>query len=92
MASVSDETNLEVRLPHDHKMLIEEAAELSGQTVDSFIVSTVVEAARRAVDANQRIRLSDRDRDRFLELLENPPEPNDRLKQAAQWHKEHIVR
>jgi len=92
MATVSDETSLEVRIGLDGKSLIEEAAELSGQTVDSFIASSVMEAARRTIDANQRIRLSNRDRDRFLELLENPPEPNDRLKQAAQWHKEHVVR
>jgi hypothetical protein len=30
--------------------------------------------------------LSDRDRDRFLELLENPPAPNAALKRAARKH------
>ena len=32
--------------------------------------------------------LSDADRDRFLELLENPPAPNAALKRAAQSHAE----
>ena len=31
--------------------------------------------------------LSDRDRDQFLELLANPPEPNEALKAAAARHK-----
>jgi hypothetical protein len=30
--------------------------------------------------------LSDRDRDRFLELLDNPPKPNAALRQAAARH------
>ena len=30
--------------------------------------------------------LSDRDRDRFLDLLDNPPGPNEALKRAAQKH------
>ncbi len=33
--------------------------------------------------------LSDADRDRFLELLENPPAPNAALKRAAQKHADH---
>jgi uncharacterized protein (DUF1778 family) len=32
--------------------------------------------------------LSDADRDRFLELLENPPAPNAALKLAAEKHAE----
>ena len=32
---------------------------------------------------------SDRDRDRFLELLENPPEPNTALCRALAEHRDH---
>lgn len=32
--------------------------------------------------------LSDRDRDFFLQLLENPPEPNEALKNALRLHQE----
>lgn len=32
--------------------------------------------------------LSDRDRDRFLDLLDNPPSANDALKRAARKHAE----
>jgi Protein of unknown function (DUF1778) len=36
--------------------------------------------------------LSDRDRDRFLALLDEPPRPNEALKKAAGKHKRHIRR
>jgi uncharacterized protein (DUF1778 family) len=35
--------------------------------------------------------LSDRDRDIFLEELETPSEPNEKLKNAAKRHKEMII-
>ena len=37
------------------------------------------------------ITLSDRDRDIFLEALETPPEPNEKLREAAKRHKEMII-
>jgi uncharacterized protein (DUF1778 family) len=91
MATVSHEDVLNVHLSAEQKNLVEEAAAMSEQAVDSFAASALVEAARRVMVAQRVIRLSDRDRDRFLELLDNPPEPGVRLKQAAEWHKENVV-
>lgn len=34
-------------------------------------------------DEESRTPLTDRDRDRFLDMLDNPPEPNDALRNAA---------
>ena len=75
MASVSQGISLEVRLTADQKNLIEEAAALSGQPVAEFAASSAVETARRVVDGHRAIRLSNRDRDKLLELLDNPPKP-----------------
>jgi uncharacterized protein (DUF1778 family) len=91
MATVSVDATLEVRLSTEDKNLIEEAAVLSGKAVADFAVSTLVENARRLVDAQRPIRLSNRDRDRLLELLDNPPKPGPRLLRAAQQHKENIA-
>ena len=45
------------------------------------------------MDKNTEIKpLSDRDRDSFLDALENPPEPNEKLKQAAKRHKEMVIK
>ncbi len=90
--AVRQESSLEVRLSADEKKLIEEAAALSEQPVGDYTVSTLVESARRLVDGHRPIRLSSRDRDRLLELLDNPPKPGERLLRAAQQHKENIIR
>ena len=36
--------------------------------------------------------LSDADRDAFLDALANPPEPNDRLRAAAERHRNQVLR
>ncbi len=92
MATVSQGISLEVRLTADQKNLIEEAAALSGQPAAEFAASSAVETARRVVDGHRPIRLSNRDRDKLLELLDNPPKPGARLMRAAQQHKENIIR
>ena len=51
--------------------------------VTSFILRNVLPAARDIVDRSERIRLSERDAARVLELLENPPEPTAALLAAA---------
>jgi len=48
-----------------------------------FIVRTAVEAAQAVIDASERIKLSERDSLRVLDLLENPPAPNEKLLAAA---------
>ena len=51
--------------------------------VTSFIMRTVLPAAREVMDRAERIVLSERDTVRVLELLENPPRPTPALKAAA---------
>jgi|APSaa5957512576_1039674.scaffolds.fasta_scaffold237468_1 hypothetical protein len=40
---------------------------------------------------DKNIVLSDRDRDSLLDALETPPEPNEKLKEAAKRHKEMVI-
>lgn len=88
MATVSQDSNLEIRLNPDQRNLIEEAASLAGEPLTSFAAAMLVEGARRVIDGLGVIRLSDRDWDLFLKLLDDPPEPNDYLKRAAQRYQE----
>lgn len=73
MAIGSQDINLEIQISADQKSLIEEAAALSGLPVTSFTASAAIEAARRIVAGHRTIRLSSRDWDHFLNLLDNPP-------------------
>jgi uncharacterized protein (DUF1778 family) len=90
MATVSDDSKLEFQISADHKKLIEDAAQLSGQSVTSFAVSTLVEVARELLSGHQIIHLSGRDSDLFLKLLDEAPEPNERLRRAAAHYKENV--
>lgn len=86
MATIAQNKRLDVRLPEGNKKLIEQAAGLLGQTVSAFTVTILVREAEQIVERFGMLRLSDRDRDAFLSALDNPPEPNARLRRAAKEH------
>ncbi len=80
---------LDVRLPGRLKDLIQEAAEMSGQTMSDFVISTLRESARQIVHQERLTVISDRDRDIFLKMLDADAKPNQALRQAAKWYKKH---
>ena len=85
MATVArNDARINVRLPSELKQTIEEAASALGQTVSEFAISTVVREARQVLYNAQITRLTNRDRDRFLEALDAADaRPNTALKAAA---------
>lgn len=66
---------------------LEQAAELSGATVNQFVVQTAFLEAQRVIERESVIRLSQKDSRRVLDLLDNPPKPNKRLKDAVKKFK-----
>jgi uncharacterized protein (DUF1778 family) len=70
---------IDLRLRADLKRLLEEAAELSAQTVAGFVTSTVVERAKSVVESARRVRLGRADAEAFLAALERPVDLNDSL-------------
>lgn len=86
-----DTTRLDIRLQPDTKKLIQQAAALRNQSVTQFVVSTLTAAADNAVAEHSRTVLSDRDRDLFLKLLDDPPEPNAALRKAAKSYRKQRV-
>ncbi|MBX3243128.1 MAG: DUF1778 domain-containing protein [Acidobacteria bacterium] len=78
---------LNFRLPAKIKKRVEDAAVLSGVTVSDFAVAALVSSADAVLRQQEERKLSDRDRDLFLNLLETPPKPNKALKKAAQKYK-----
>ncbi len=61
---------------------LNEAAELSGTTLNSFVVHAALKEARRVIDREKTIYMSNRDAAMLLDLLDNPPEPNAALTRA----------
>jgi uncharacterized protein (DUF1778 family) len=66
---------------------LEQAAELLGSTVNQFVVQTAYQEAQRVIERETIIRLSQRDARKVLALLDNPPKPNKRLKDAVKAFK-----
>jgi uncharacterized protein (DUF1778 family) len=82
-AKARDE-RLEARISRDQKALFQRAAELQGRTLTDFVIASVHDAAIRAIEDAETIRLTTKDSRAFAEALLNPREPSARLKTAAQ--------
>src|SRR5205823_2289340 len=66
---------------------LEQAAELLGATVNQFVVQTAYVEAQRVIERESVIRLSQKDAHKVLALLDHPPKPNKRLKDAVKTFK-----
>jgi len=92
MPTTSNDARINVRLSSDLKQLVEEAAVTVGQTVSDFTISTLVREARQVISDAQITRLSNRDRDTFLAVLDSADtKPNDALKTAARRYKKRMA-
>jgi uncharacterized protein (DUF1778 family) len=69
---------------------LEQAAELTGSTVNQFLVQSAYQEAQRLVERESVIRLSQADARKVLALLDNPPKPNKRLIEAAKAYKKNV--
>jgi len=89
MAQVIDEPRKRItaRVSKSVRNTLEQAAELLGANVNQFIVQTAYMEAQRVIERESVIRLSQRDAQKVLSLLDNPPKPNKRLKQAVRQFK-----
>lgn len=82
MPSAATTARLEARISFDLHATIKRAAELQGRTLTDFVVSTLQDAAHRAVEQAEIIRMSLDDQASFAQALLNPPEPTPALKRA----------
>jgi uncharacterized protein (DUF1778 family) len=81
------DSRLDFRLNRQVKDVIERAAAVSGQSVSDFAVSALYRTAKEVLEKEQTTRLSSRDRDLFLALLDSDAKPNEALKRAARRYK-----
>ena len=86
--SATQDARLNFRLPADLKETIEEAAAQLGQSMTDFAVSTLVQNAREVIEQHNVTRLSSRDRDVFIKMLDDvDAKPNATLAAAARRYK-----
>ncbi len=82
MPTPTSTARLEARISTDLHSMIKRAAELQGRTMTDFVVSAMQEAAQRAIEQAEVIRLSLADQECFAQALLSPPQPAPALKRA----------
>lgn len=77
---------LEARISTDLHAMLKRAAEIQGRTMTDFVVAAVQDAAQRAIEQAEVVRLSLADQKRFADALLSPPRPSAALKRAMARH------
>ena len=80
--AIAKQDRIGARVPRDVYETLCRAAELTGATVNQFLVQSALKEAQAVIEREEIIRLSPRDWNWLLELIENPPKPNTKLKSA----------
>ena len=81
-AAADKQDRIGARVPREVYETLCRAAELTGATVNQFLVQAALKEAQEVIEREEVIRLSPRDWNWLLELMDNPPRPNARLKAA----------
>ena len=90
-AEAPAEARLSLRIDPELKELIETAAAHTGQTVSSYAISTLVRDARRVIEDQHTTYVSERDWEILMDLVDNPPPPNEALIRAMRHHQEFVT-
>jgi uncharacterized protein (DUF1778 family) len=83
-------SRLEARISPEALAIVRRAAEIQGRSVSDFVVAAAQDAAARAIEENQILRLSVEDQRAFAEAMISPPEPAAALRRAFRRHSELI--
>lgn len=78
---------LPLRISPEDKEVLSKAAALVAEPVSAYVLRPAIERARKELEANRNTTLSESDFNKLLDALENPPEPTDLFKEAAELHK-----
>ncbi len=81
---------MHLRLDAKTKRKLERAAAYEETSVTDFVLATAVAAAERVIDSHEKIALSAKDWEVFHDALIDPPEPNEKLREAARRYRERV--
>jgi uncharacterized protein (DUF1778 family) len=81
-------SRIDLRVTQEQKELLERAASLKGISLSAYTLLHILPVAQKEIDTHERLVLSDRDRDLFMSVMENPPELKGKLKSAIAQYKE----
>ncbi|HEV2517557.1 MAG TPA: DUF1778 domain-containing protein [Devosia sp.] len=81
-AAVNDNKRMNLRVSPETKAKLVHAAALRNTDLTNFVTQTALREAEAVIEAAEVVRLTAREHARVLELLENPPKPNAKLRAA----------
>ena len=81
--AVEDNSRMSLRIRAEEKAVLLRAVVLKHTDLTDFVIRHALRAAKAVIEEADRVHLSERDSLRVLELLENPPAPNAKLRAAA---------
>ncbi len=81
--SAAREERIELRVSDDFKNLFTRAAEISGISINTFILESVRERAMHIIDQHERIILNNQARDMLLNAISTRSAPGKALRRAA---------
>lgn len=80
---IENNDRMSLRIASQDKSLIMRAAALEHTNLTEFVVRNAVSIAQKIITDNERKELTKKESLQVLELLDNPPAPNDKLMKAA---------
>ena len=84
MAIQVKNSRIDIRLDPKDKETLEYAASLKRISLSSYILSAAIEMARKDIEKEGAVILSNQQRDELLKLLDNPPELTEALRKLFQ--------
>ena len=78
------------RVSEQVKDTLSVAADIMGATLNQFLIQAALEKAESVIEKDKMIFLSHKDAQVFFDALDNPPEPNAKLKYAFENYRNKI--
>jgi uncharacterized protein (DUF1778 family) len=82
MSATQERERITARVSSAIAETLNEAADLTGTTINNFVVQAALKEAQRVIDREKTINVSRSDAAMLLNLLDNPPAPNSALTRA----------
>ena len=70
---------------------LQQAAELTGTTLNQFLVQAALEKANKLLEVEKLLLFSAEDAAMFIHKLDNPSPPNERLAQAIDLYRQKVT-
>ncbi|MEN8220805.1 MAG: DUF1778 domain-containing protein [Pseudomonadota bacterium] len=80
--SLTQPETIHIEINPEIKNIILHAAQVKMMSISTFIINAAYENAKQTLKEHETLTLSLEEHERLMALLENPPEPNDKLKAA----------